>query len=557
MTQATTGWRATRRNTAPESDRIALVDQLWKLKKHWQEHTGAHVPLNVLIKEVDYRRDVLDGAERSGNAELEVLVRRIRDIEERLGEISSITVNGPPSRFTKAMWSATLALLAGVVALTALLANQGVFRTDATMLPVDDPVIAFRLHGSNTIGEELAPALLKAWYDTRQASETLLVSGTAAVERQLQFVLPARDEPPGAVEIHAHGSSTAFKDLAAGTADLGMSSRAIKPAEVATLEARYGDLSEPGREHVIALDGLAVIVNPANPVNSLAKSDVARIFAGKIRNWHELGGPDAPIALYARDDNSGTFDTFKSLVLEANDAALAAHAQRFESSTELSDRVAADPNGIGFIGLPYVRNTKALGIAESGATLPIVPTEFTVSTEDYPLSRRLYFYMPGGASADVREFVKFTLSDAGQAVVARAGLVAQLVRTEPVRPREDAPARFHELTRGAERLSVTLRFLPDGGRLDNKGARDIERVVRYMMEHRDRKLMLLGFVDAAANDTGAQSLSLARARMVEQMFAARGVFPAVVEGLGAVLPVAANDSAAGRQKNRRVEVWLL
>lgn len=554
---------AARRNTRSDSrksgfdaDRIALVDQLWKLKKHWQEHTGSHVPLNVLIKEVDYRRDVLNGAERSGKPELAELARRIRAIEERIGEISSITEAHAARETPRLLWGAVVAALAGVLVLAGLLVDRSAFTPPAYALPASEPAIAFRLHGSNTVGEELAPALLESFFKSRDALETLLVGSNVPVEKQLQFILPDNPEQPLAVEIHAHGSTTAFRDLAAGSADIGMSSRPIKAAEVEQLAPRYGNLSALGSEHVIALDGLAVIVHPANPLDNLSTAEVAAIFSGQVRDWAELGAPQGAINLYARDDNSGTFDTFKSLVLKANGVALSAAAQRFESSTELSDAVAADPNGIGFIGLPYVRNAKALGIAESADTQPVVPTEFTVSTEDYPLSRRLFFYVPANTdNRTIRDFVEFTLSDAGQAVVEQVGLVSQRVRLERPRPRADAPARFTELTAGAQRLSVTFRFAPQSDRLDNKSMRDIERVVEFMKQHRERELLLLGFTDAG-DVASSLALSRGRAKTVAQMLMARGLYPAAVEGFGAVLPVASNDTVAGRQKNRRVEVWV-
>ena len=115
-----------------------------------------------------------------------------------------------------------------------------------------------------------------------------------------------------------------------------------------------------------------------------------------------LGGNSGAISIHARDDKSGTYDTFKSLVLDPLNLKLLAAAHRYESSTELSDAVAADPGAIGFIGLPYVRRSKVLGISAGAGNPPIVPTQFTVGTEDYPLSRRLYHrpsYVRAPASA--------------------------------------------------------------------------------------------------------------------------------------------------------------
>jgi len=544
------------RSTSSDADRIALVDQLWKLKKHWQEHTGSHIPLNVLIKEVDYRRDVLDGAIRSGKPALEDLAKRIRVIEERIGEISSITHTAPPSKPPKILLAGVMLALLGVFVLTGTLVYRSTNEAARTLLPAANAQVDFRLHGSNTVGEELAPALLKRFFESQGALEVLIAGSGVPVEKQVQFVLPEHNLLPKAVEVHAHGSSTSFKDLAAGTADMGMSSRPIKAREVEALRDRYGDLSALGSEHVIALDGLAVIVNPANPVRELTKTEIAAIFSGAVHDWSELGGPPLPINIHARDDNSGTYDTFKSLVLEPNDAVLAGAAQRYESSTELSDRVASDPGAIGFIGLSYIRNAVALGVAESQLTPAIVPTAFTVSTEDYPLARRLYFYVPATTSnRSVRDFVQFALSDTGQQVVEASGLISQRVRAEHSRPVGEAPSRFLELTRDAERLSVTLRFTASG-RLDNKGIRDIDRIVEFMKQNRQRELLLLGFTDDTGSARTDLELSRGRAQTVAQMLIARGLYPGVAEGLGTALPVASNESDTGQQKNRRVEVWI-
>lgn len=544
-----------RRSSSKEADRVALVDQLWKLKKQWQEHTGSHVPLNVLIKEVDYRRDVLDGAINSGKPQLEDLARRIRTIEERIGEISSLTA-GAPTKPPRLLFAGMVTALVGVLVLTGMLIN-GVGNGAYNLLPATDPDISFRLHGSNTVGEELAPALLKRFLETQGSLELVIAASNVPVEKQVQFVLPEQDLVARAVELHAHGSSTAFEDLAAGTADIGMSSRPIKSSEVDALRATHGDLSAAGREHVIALDGLAVIVNPANPVHELTKADIAAIFSGEISNWSALGGADAPINIYARDNNSGTYDTFKSLVLKPSNAKLSPTAKRYESSTELSDNVAADPDAIGFIGLPYVRNARALGIAESQGTPAVIPTEFTVSTEDYPLSRRLFFYLPENVPNRLtRDFVQFTLSDAGQAVVEEVGLISQRIRAENPRRVANPPARFAELTHQAHRLSVSLRFNEDTGQLDNKALQDIERIVEFMKHNRGRELLLFGFSDSSGNDATDMDLASLRARIIAQMLSARGLYPAVVEGFGSALPVASNESASGRTKNRRVEVWV-
>src|SRR5262249_6271371 len=139
------------------------------------------------------------------------------------------------------------------------------------------------------------------------------------------------------------------------------------------------------------MDAITVLVNKNNPLGSITKQQLADVFSGKIADWSQIGGSAGPIYLYAPDDNSGTFDTFKSIVLSPRP--LSPRALRYEDATKLSDAVAADTNGIGIAGRSFVRSCKVLAIAEPGKKA-LMPDTFAVATGDYPLSRRLYLYTP-------------------------------------------------------------------------------------------------------------------------------------------------------------------
>ena len=177
------------------------------------------------------------------------------------------------------------------------------------------PPVAFhllaRVHGSNTIGAELGPALAEAFLQ-KETGATAVRKHLA--EDEMRVESRTNDGEIEAIEIHAHGSSTAFHDLANGACDVGMSSRRIRPDEITAL-APLGPMASAASEHVIALDGIAVLVNPANPVDRLTKQQLAKIYDGDTTRWADVGGGGGTIALYARDDRSGTYDTFKSLVL--------------------------------------------------------------------------------------------------------------------------------------------------------------------------------------------------------------------------------------------------
>jgi phosphate transport system substrate-binding protein len=422
--------------------------------------------------------------------------------------------------------------------------------------PPPPPAAAERvlaLHGSNTIGAGMAPSLVEAFLRQEGYSDVKRVPGRNAEELTIEARSPQGVQQ--AVEIQAYGSGTAFKALQEGRADIGMSSRRIKPEEVSML-ASLGDMTGPANEHVIALDGIAIVVHPNNPVRTLTRKQIADIFAGRITDWSQVKGTAGPIHLYARDDKSGTFDTFQNLVLGSEK--LAPGAKRFEDSAQLSDAVANDPAGIGFIGLPYIRNARALAVSDLGAT-PLLPSRFTVATEDYALSRRLYLYTPENPRNPlVRRFVAFAQSKGGQEAVGSSGFVPQTVRPEALTVDAGAPAEYRKLTQGAQRLSLNFRFRTGSADLDNKARLDLDRVVDFLsdMNVQGQSIMLFGFADSQGGRDLNLKLSRERAQSVASQFQQRGVKPGVVTGFGYDLPVASNDSEEGRAKNRRVEIWV-
>ena len=133
------------------------------------------------------------------------------------------------------------------------------------------------------------------------------------------------------VTIAAHGSGTGFTAIGQGSAELAASSRPIKDSESASLSS-LGNMKSRDAEQVIAIDGLAIVLHPSNPIDALSTLQLAQIFSGEVSDWSQLGGRPGAINLYARDDNSGTFDTFKELVLGANGKQLSAKAKRFAVS---------------------------------------------------------------------------------------------------------------------------------------------------------------------------------------------------------------------------------
>lgn len=424
----------------------------------------------------------------------------------------------------------------------------------ATPLPVPDQGPALRIQGSNTIGAALGPALVMGMMQHQGVQAVHSEPGDGANEQRV--IGKTRQGRTVTIEVAAHGSSTGFAALKNLSADLAASSRPIKDSELVDLEP-LGDLKSPEAEQVIAIDGLAIILNPKNPLNTLNTEQLAQIFNGEVDTWEALGGIGGPIHLYARDDQSGTYDTFKELVLRLRGKPLAP-AKRFESSEQLSDAVSQDAQGIGFIGLPYVRQAKAVAIVD-GDSQPMLPLNSLIATEDYPLSRRLFFYLPPSShNAWAKALVDFTQSSKGQAIVAANGFIAQQVQAISVEPRPSMPADYQAIAREAQRLSVNFRFEEGSASLDNKARQDLQRVVAYLKSHDklDKQVTLVGFGDAKNDPQRAALLSKLRAMAVRRELVRNGVVLRDILGFGAQMPVAANTADEGRIKNRRVEVWV-
>jgi PiT family inorganic phosphate transporter len=422
---------------------------------------------------------------------------------------------------------------------------------ESAVMPVSTRPL--RLHGSNTIGADLAPALAAGLLKELGANDVTRTKDLQGHAWVVSGHVPGQSGP-AEIDIDAAGSATAFEDLAAGHCDLGMSSRMVTDAEAAMIKAAgLGDLRSVDSEYVIGLDGITVIVDAQNPVRSLTTEQLARLFAGEDASWPASTGASGAVDLFARDDKSGTLDTFKSLVLGTR--ALGASAKRFADSDALAAAVAADPQGIGFVGMSHVGRASPVAISEGGSAA-IVPSRFSVATEDYPLTRRLYLYAPAPATHPLApQLVAFAESPQGQTLVAAAGFVDLAATARDPEACTSCTARYVSLTKDTKRLSLNFRFRPGSADLDSRAERDVGRLAALLRLQRNPQVELLGFSDdQGASDTNLR-LSRDRASAVAARLAAYGITASVVEGLGEDMPVASNATPAGRERNRRVEVW--
>ncbi len=418
--------------------------------------------------------------------------------------------------------------------------------------PAQAGTVVLRLSGSNTVGAVLGPKLAQSFLaESGDSNVSITPSGTPDEVK----IVGQRGDKTEIITVAAHGSATAFTDLGNNTTDIGMASRRVKPTEATSLSA-LGDMNSPANEHVLALDGIAVVVSPDNPVSALTLDQLRGIFSGKLTDWSQLGQRAGAIHVYARDDKSGTFDTFKSLVLGS--VKLVATAQRIEDSRELSNDVTQDRNGIGFIGLPYILSARAVPVSETGAA-PLLPNRLTVGTEDYALSRRLFLYTAANSTNPlVRRFTDYALSASGQAIVEQAGFIPLTITQAAAPVPGTASAKYRSLVAQATRLSTNFRFLPNSTALDNRGERDLDRLVNYVVSvhAQPSQIILVGFADNQGNASSNMAVSRKRAEAVAAGLAQRGLKITHVAAFGSDLPVADNSTNDGREKNRRVEVYI-
>ena len=219
------------------------------------------------------------------------------------------------------------------------------------------------------------------------------------------------------IQVTGGGSGIGFAALQNNATDLANASRKIKAAEIAECIKSFG---KRPTEYKVCLDGLSVYVAADSPVKELSLEQLMLVFTGKIKNWKEIGGADAPITIYSRENSSGTYEFFKEHVLQGKD--FAASAQTMPGTAAVLQAVAKDKNGIGYGGAAYGAGAKHVAIKKTDSSPAIEPNEETVVKGIYPISRYLYVYVnPEIDKGDVANYITWMRSDAGQSVVKEIG----------------------------------------------------------------------------------------------------------------------------------------
>jgi len=230
-----------------------------------------------------------------------------------------------------------------------------------------------------------------------------------------------KKHPGSDISVTGGGSGTGIAALINGTTDICSASREMKEKEI-TQAAEKGITAV---ENTVASDGIAVIVNPANPINELTQEQIAKIYTGAYTNWKQLGGPDQPIMVLSRESNSGTYVFFQEHVLKMKD--YAAHTRLMPATSAIVQSVGADIWAIGYVGLGYAVESegkvKMLAVKADDTSPAVIPSEQTVLSGQYSIARGLYLYTNGTPEGQVKNFVDFCLSPEGQKIAVETGYV--------------------------------------------------------------------------------------------------------------------------------------
>jgi phosphate transport system substrate-binding protein len=249
-----------------------------------------------------------------------------------------------------------------------------------------------------------------------QSKITVKGSDTMVILAQKWAEIFMKNNAEISVQVTGGGSGTGFAALINGTTDICNASRPIKDKEIAQIKEKFNTTPI---EIKTAIDGIAVYLNEANGVNELTITQIRDVYTGKIVNWKDVGGQDAKIIVYGRENSSGTYEFFKEHVLQNNDFAL--QVQTLPGTAAVVNAVGNDKNGIGYGGTAYSKGIKLAKVKKDATLEGVLPTEENIKGGKYPVSRYLYMYVLKRPEGDMKKFIDWVLSKEGQAVVSDVG----------------------------------------------------------------------------------------------------------------------------------------
>ncbi|MBD3665282.1 phosphate ABC transporter substrate-binding/OmpA family protein [Sulfitobacter aestuariivivens] len=444
---------------------------------------------------------------------------------------------------------------------------------------LQDFVAEVQMSGSATMGAVLMPALVDAF--ARRNGYT--VSREALDPTRFDLLLTRTETGKLAARFGFRATNTdeGFADLLADEADIVMALREIRAEErINAREAGMGDLTGNNRSRVLALDAVVPVVSPSNPIKGISPLKLAQVFAGDITNWQDLGGPDAPIDLHLPIGSSGLSQAIEDQVMTPAKLSLRDGITRHALPGDLADAVAKDTFALGISSFAERRNTQVLTLTGT-CGFSLDAARRTIKTEDYPLTAPMFLYFPARRLPLIaREFLAYTRGAGAQNVIRRAGFVDQTPEEIGIDAQGNRFANaitvagpettLQEIQRMAAtltpmaRLTTSFRFEAGSIRLDAQSRSNVQQLARALEQgqYDARKMLFVGFSDGNGAAKANRDIALRRAEAVLRAVSAAAVTANLeridlgVDAFGEAMPMACDDSAWGRQANRRVEVWV-
>ncbi len=404
-----------------------------------------------------------------------------------------------------------------------------------------------RISGSNTLGNRMVPILVEGWMKKFGYGQI----ARSPANKGITKIGAKRDGESVIFEINGGGSRSGFQDLVNGETEIAMMSRALSVKEIDD-GWQLGNLNSPDQEHVIALQALTVVVHSSNPLAGLDVSQLSKIVSGEITDWRQVGGKPGAIRLHIARQGTGLAEMQAAIL---NAGVPNSKSVKHGSSKEIGAAIAADPNAIGITEFSVVTNSyRLLPIRVAGRLIPA--DHLHIKTEDYPLTRRLYFYTGQIITALGRGFLTYAESDEAQRLLAAHGYLSLSPMLFPAAGKKEFPAEYAQWVDGASRVSFSFRFGNAYSIFDSRGAQDLARLKDFMRrpENKNRKVILVGHAEKQSSAYMENSVSNEYADLVANSLMEIGIHPMRVRGVGYSLPLTTVGN--GIYRNRRVEVWL-
>jgi phosphate transport system substrate-binding protein len=244
---------------------------------------------------------------------------------------------------------------------------------------------------------------------------TVKGSDTMVILAQKWAEVYMKSHPEVVIQVTGGGSGTGISALINGATDICNSSRPLKKSEMEKLKTRYNTM---GIEIPCAKDGITVFLNQANPVDELSIQQLSDIYQGKVTNWKQVGGPNAAIKLYGRENSSGTYVFFLENVVKGD---YASSCQTLPGTAAVVNAVSKDKFGIGYGGAAYAEGVKHCKVKKNDTSPAFVATAETIKSGQYPISRYLYMYMANRPTGEIKNYIDWILGPEGQKLVTEVG----------------------------------------------------------------------------------------------------------------------------------------